>query len=83
LDQWLDKARSYIKKKEYQEALLIAKACIEEFSQYLYDNNDDIIDYISDNYLSDPFGILQAAAVSPNINNKEPGYSHHAGNTIF
>ncbi|GHU02543.1 hypothetical protein FACS1894147_04650 [Spirochaetia bacterium] len=71
LDQWLDKARSYIKKKNYREAVLIAKACIEEFSRWLCDSDSDIIDWIPDYYLSDPFDILKEAAANPEVNNKE------------
>jgi hypothetical protein len=36
LDQWFDKARDNIRLKQYGEAILICKACIEEYSQWLY-----------------------------------------------
>jgi len=59
LDQWIDKARNCVRLKQYDETILICKAVIEEYSQWLYDVGEDISPYFSLEYQSVPFDIIQ------------------------
>jgi hypothetical protein len=58
LDQWYDKANDYINKKQYNEALLICKACIEEYSQWLYNVDENVTSYYSNDYQFSFFELL-------------------------
>ncbi|MCL2244326.1 MAG: hypothetical protein FWC03_07645 [Treponema sp.] len=58
LDQWYDKAKEYIRKKQYNEALLICKACIEEYSQWLYNIGKNSVLIYSLEYQSVFFDII-------------------------
>jgi hypothetical protein len=58
LDQWIEKARSCVSLKQYDEAILICKAVIEEYSQWLYDVGEDISPYFPPEYQSVPFSII-------------------------
>jgi hypothetical protein len=71
LDQWLDKAHSHVDEKEYQEALLICKAYIEEFAVWLDEEDSNILDYIGEDYLSQPFALLRKIAECPEVNTEE------------
>jgi len=42
LDQWIDKARNCVSLKQYDEAILTCKAVIEEYSQWLYDVEENV-----------------------------------------
>jgi hypothetical protein len=66
LDQWLDKAQDYFRLKKYDEAILICKACIEEYSQWLHDADDSASDIFSNEYQSIPFEIIEEAAKHAN-----------------
>jgi hypothetical protein len=55
LGQWLDKAQSLIKQGNYREAVLISKACIEEYASWLEHADSDFIDYLSEEYEDTPF----------------------------
>jgi hypothetical protein len=70
VDDWLEMARKYIKQKNVQEAVLIAKACIEEFAQWLLDTDSEIIDWIPEQYQCDPFDVLKSAITETGINNR-------------
>ena len=59
LDGWFDKARDYVRLKQYDEAILICKACIEEFSQWLHNCKNSYM--FSSEYQSEPFGIMKKA----------------------
>ena len=61
LDQWFEKADKYIERKQYDEAILICKACIEEYSEWLYHIDADIYNVISYEYQSVPFDIMISA----------------------
>lgn len=41
LDQWHDKANEFIRNNQYNEALLLCKACIEEYSQWLFNIGEE------------------------------------------
>ncbi|MDR3171835.1 MAG: hypothetical protein LBU17_09450 [Treponema sp.] len=71
LDQWLGKAQAHITEQNYTEAVLICKACIEEFAAWLEHEADDaLIDYI-DYYQDKCFEILKKAVVHPEVNAQE------------
>ena len=61
LDQWHDKAKNYIRNNQYNEALLICKACIEEYSQWLYNIGEDFAMVFSLEYQSIFFDIIIGA----------------------
>ncbi|GAB6012713.1 SWIM zinc finger family protein [Viscerimonas tarda] len=71
LDQWIEKAKKHIQHEDYQEAMLIAKACIEEYASWLENTDCDLIEYIEVDYQHAPFEILKQAALSPGISSKE------------
>ena len=62
LDQWIEKAWNCIKLKEYEEAILISKAIIEEYSQWLVDIGDDYSHLFPAEYKSEPFNIIEQAS---------------------
>jgi len=66
LDDWLDKAKDCVNKQEYGEAILICKACIEEYSQWLYNVGDEISQAFSERYQSAPFDILEGVVKHAN-----------------
>jgi hypothetical protein len=72
LDQWLKKAQDYVDEKNYTEALLICKACIEEFAEWLQETDSETTDYIDiDYYETAPFKIMTQIAASPNTDVKK------------
>jgi hypothetical protein len=71
LDQWFEKARQYLKEKKAREAVLISQACIEEYALWLEQTDGDMVDYISEEYQSTPFEILEKAAADSGISAKE------------
>jgi hypothetical protein len=71
LDQWIGKAKKHIEQENYPEAVLISKACIEEYASWLENTNGDWVEYIGEDYQYAPFEILKQAAASPDINSKE------------
>jgi len=58
LDQWIDKATNCVSLKQYDEAVLICKAVIEEYSQWLYNVGEDVSLNFSLEYQSVPFDII-------------------------
>lgn len=58
LDEWKTKAESELEKNNPEAAYLIAKAMLEEYSEWLEYQDSDFMDYISDDYESYPFAIL-------------------------
>lgn len=58
LDQWIDKARQFVNKENFSEAILVCKACIEEYADWLWETESDIQDYIDEGYQYSPFEIL-------------------------
>jgi hypothetical protein len=58
LEQWIDKAQNCVSLKQYDEAILICKAVIEEYSQWLYNVGEDVSPYFSLEYQSVPFDII-------------------------
>ena len=62
LDCWLDRVDEFLDDDEYDEAVLIAKAVIEEYSQWLLDIGDDYSYMFSEDYTTIPFDILGETA---------------------
>ncbi|TDE41990.1 hypothetical protein E0I26_14835 [Flavobacterium rhamnosiphilum] len=58
LDEWKTKAESELEKNNPEAAYLIAKAMLEEYSEWLEYLDSDFMDYISEDYESYPFMIL-------------------------
>jgi len=58
LDQWLDKAQNHVKQNNPVEAILICKACIEEYAVWLRESDCEVIDYVDESYMERPFDIL-------------------------
>jgi hypothetical protein len=58
LDQWLNKAQEYADQNNPQEALLICKACIEEYATWCEKQDRDIVDYFDISYQETPFDVL-------------------------
>jgi hypothetical protein len=58
LDQWIEKARNCVRLKQYDEALLICKALIEEYSQWLYNIGENLSMIFSLEYQSVTFDII-------------------------
>jgi hypothetical protein len=72
LHQWFDKARDYVEQHNYNEVILICKACIEEFAEWMYNTDTDIIEYIDMyDYETTPFEILETAASSHEIDSRK------------
>jgi hypothetical protein len=71
LDQWLGKAQSHVDEGNTSEAILICKACIEEFATWYDKNYHEVFDYLEPNYQERPFDILIEIASMPEVNNKE------------
>jgi len=62
LDQWFDKARECVRLKQYDEAILICKACVEEYSQWLYKGGEETANLFYSEYQSIPFDIMVEVA---------------------
>jgi hypothetical protein len=71
LDEWIEKAKEYLAQKDYKEAIAIAKACIEEYAEWMENTDSDIADYIDPCYQETPFEILSEAASTTDINTNE------------
>jgi hypothetical protein len=72
LDLWLEKAQAYAEQKNYREAVLICKACIEEFAEWRQnaDADADVDDYINESYQSTPFEVMEKTLASPDVDSK-------------
>jgi len=70
LDQWLDKAQKFADNKNPAEALLICKACIEEFASWLEEQEDAIVDYMDVDYQERPFEIIDKIYLMEGIDRK-------------
>ena len=58
LDQWLDKAQEFADRNNPEEALLICKACIEEYAGWMEETDCEVLEYIDLSYQEKPFDIL-------------------------
>ena len=71
LDEWFAKAKEYIFQKRFDEAIAICKACIEEYTEWMKEVEDDIIEYIDPVYQEKPFELIKEIASNPAINANE------------
>ena len=71
LDQWLDKARKHADEGNTGEAILICKACIEEYAEWYDETDCEVIDYIDESYQDRPFEILKKIIAEPGVDCKE------------
>lgn len=72
LDEWLAKARQCIEEKEYAEAVLIAKACLEEYAEWASNEMEsEYSDYIPEDYSYEPVNILKQAKANGYLSAKE------------
>jgi hypothetical protein len=71
LHQWLKKAQDYAGRNNFREALLISKACIEEFAAWLQNQDGEIYDYIDSFYQACPFQIIKKALENHKVDAKE------------
>ncbi|MDR1383652.1 MAG: hypothetical protein LBJ67_07390 [Planctomycetaceae bacterium] len=70
LDDWLEKAHTCLKEEKHEDAVLIAKACLEEFAKWFNKSNYEI-EYFIDNYNQGPFEILHEVVKKTEIFNKD------------
>ncbi|MDR2978926.1 MAG: hypothetical protein LBV02_00560 [Bacteroidales bacterium] len=71
LGEWYEKAKDFVVQKKYDDAVLICRACIEEFAEWLDEQDDseyDVEDFIYEDYVSDFFDLLEK------ITDNEPVY---------
>jgi len=71
LDEWFAKAKEYISQNRNDEAIAICKACIEEYAEWMEENENDIIDYIDPIYQEKPFDLLKEIVSAPAVNSDE------------
>jgi hypothetical protein len=64
LDQWIDKIEEFIEQKNYSEAVSLCKACIEEFTAWLDDNDGEEL-YFAWDYESKLVKLLKTIAANP------------------
>jgi hypothetical protein len=70
LYQWLEKARNYVGQHNYNEAVLICKACIEEFAEWMHDAETEIVDLIDTSYQTVPFELMEQSVTNANMDYK-------------
>ena len=58
MDLWHNKAQELVHEKQYNEAILICKACIEEYSKWFYHVDENISSVFSSEYKTIPFKII-------------------------
>ncbi|MDR1788713.1 MAG: SWIM zinc finger family protein [Treponema sp.] len=68
MDEWLEKADAYIAEEKYPDAVLIAKACLEELARWIYRTG---VDAEFGDYQEHPFSIFKTAAEHSGIDKKE------------
>jgi hypothetical protein len=61
LDQWFGKAKKHLDTKKFDEAVLIAQACLEEFALWFNNLDGGYSECVSEDYQSTPFDILEIA----------------------
>jgi hypothetical protein len=71
LDKWLDKAQEHADPNNPKEAILICKACIEEYAAWCEEQDSAIVDYLDIGYQETPFNILNKIYLTQQISSKE------------
>jgi len=62
LDEWYDKAKSFIAQKKYDDAVQVCQAVIEEYAEWCEETDSDIRDYIYTDYQNEFFDLLTEIA---------------------
>jgi hypothetical protein len=70
LYQWLEKARNYVGQHNYHEAVLICKACIEEFAEWMCTEETEIVESVDTSYQIIPFEIMEQAVTNASVDYK-------------
>jgi hypothetical protein len=70
LDRWLDKAQEYVEDNIPEEAVLICKACIEEFASWCEKQESYIVENVDISHKERPFKILFQILDLPNVDYK-------------
>jgi hypothetical protein len=65
LDKWLAKAQKYFEGKDFEQAIAISQAFIEEYAVWF--KNSDFDELVFDEYLDGVFDILSNASVEPSV----------------
>jgi len=71
LDSWLDKAQKHVNENNPNEALLICKACIEEYAAWYEETDSEMIEYYDISYNKRPFDILIQIIDKQGVNHQE------------
>jgi hypothetical protein len=91
LGEWYKKAKESVKQENYTEAEMICKACIEEYAAWLDEQENEVEDFIYEDYQGDFFKLLQQMADAGKIDAKslyqyckaETGKKKYADKTLF
>jgi len=70
LSLWLDKAQEHAAQNNPNEAILICKACIEEYASWCEKQEDYIVENINISYQEKPFDILEQIISMPEVDCK-------------
>ena len=73
LEEWLKKAKEFNSQGKFEEAILICKACIEEYAQWLTDQKEadyETGNFITEDFMDDFFQLLEQVAKSGKIDKK-------------
>jgi hypothetical protein len=62
MDEWHRKAKDFVKRENYNEAILICKACIEEYATWAQEQDSELFDFVGSDCESDFFDLLQDLA---------------------
>ena len=65
LDEWLAKAEECIAQSQYDQAIAICKACIEEYAGWIEESESNVAEYVDPSYQDKPFDLLGTIASIP------------------
>ncbi len=68
LDEWFAKARDFINNNQFNQAIAICKACIEEYATWFEETDSETLDFMDPIYIQEPFIMLIEIAKNPLIN---------------
>jgi len=71
MDQWLDKAQEYVDQNNPEEALLICKACIEEYAAWCQEIESEVVEFVKIDYQITPFDIIEQMLPMPKVDGKQ------------
>jgi hypothetical protein len=71
LDEWKEEIKKLIEGEEYEKAILICKAWIEEFSEWFSDQGQEDQENVDDSYAKTPFEFLSEISKTEHVNHAE------------